>query len=173
MTNKEVFEFISRIDSINAEYIMQNSEIMNCFDRALKYLNQGKKDMYLFRLDMAREKIEKFGECHLTPANAKVGEGATINFWSDRQAATIIKVTKCSITVQRDKAILNPNFKPEFIIGGFSAHCTNQSEQSYTYEMDETGQTYTFRWSKKHCSYGTPGNLTLSKGRHEFYDYNF
>ena len=173
MTNKEVFKFINSIDSINAEYIMQDSEIMKEFEWAERYLNQGKKDMYLFCLRRVREKIGKFGEYRLTPANAKVGEGATVNLWSDRHAATIIKVTKCTITVRQDKAILNPDFKPEWIPGGFAAHCTNQSEQSYTYEADETGNTYTFRWSKKYCRYGTPGNLSLSKGRHEFYDYNF
>lgn len=73
----------------------------------------------------------------------------------------------------RDKATLNPDFKPEFIPGGFAAHCTNQSEQSYTYEPDEKGEVTTFHWSDKFQRYGQPGNLTLSKGRHEFYDYNF
>lgn len=80
---------------------------------------------------------------------------------------------KNSVTVRRDKATLNPDFKPEWIPGGFAAHCTNQEEQSYTYEPDESGTVYTFRWSNKYQRYGQPGNLSLSKGRHEFYDYNF
>lgn len=173
MTSKEIFDFISSIDSVNAEYIMQDSEIMGDFKWAERYLSQGKEDMHQHCIRRVKEKIAEFGESRLTPANAKVGEGVTVNLWSDRHAATIIKVTKCSITVRRDKATLNPDFKPDFIPGGFAAHCTNQSEQSYTYEADENGTTYTFRWSKKYCRYGTPGNLTLSKGRHEFYDYNF
>ena len=173
MTKKEIFDFISSIDSVNTEYIMQNDVIMKDFEVARKYLDQGKKDLYLLCMRQIREKIRRFNTCYLTPANAKLGDGATVNLWSDRHAATITRVTKCSITVRRDKAILNPNFKPEFIPGGFNAHCTNQNEQSYTYEQDENGMEYTFRWSKKYCSYGTPGNLTLSKGRHEFYDYNF
>ena len=98
MTNKEVFEFINSIDSVNAEYILQDSEIMKDFEWAERYLNQGKKDMYLYCLGRVREKIAKFGEYRLTPANAKVGDGATINLWSDRHAATIIKVTKSSRT---------------------------------------------------------------------------
>lgn len=99
--------------------------------------------------------------------------GETVNIWSDRYAATVIKVTKSSVTARRDKATLNPDFKPEWIPGGFAAHCTNQDEQTYTYQPDENGMEYTFRWSRKYQRYGQPGNLTLSKGRHEFYDYNF
>ena len=38
---------------------------------------------------------------------------------------------------------------------------------------DEKGEVTTFHWSDKFQRYGQPGNLTLSKGRHEFYDYNF
>ena len=46
-------------------------------------------------------------------------------------------------------------------------------DRSYTYEPDEKGEVRTFHWSDKFQRYGQPGNLTLSKGRHEFYDYNF
>ncbi len=117
--------------------------------------------------------IRQYGEYHLTPANAKVGDGATVYLYSDSHAGTIVKVTKCTVTVRRDKAILNPNFKPEIIPGGFCGHCTNQNEQSYTYEPDENGVLTTVYWSKKYNQYGLPGNLQLGKGRHEFYDYNF
>ena len=34
-----------------------------------------------------------------------VGMGATILMWTDRHAATIVKVTPCTIHVKRDKAI--------------------------------------------------------------------
>ena len=30
----------------------------------------------------------------MTPANIQVGDGVTVNLWSDRYAATVIKVTK-------------------------------------------------------------------------------
>lgn len=119
------------------------------------------------------EKAEEIHNAYLTPATAKVGDGATVNLYSDRYAGTIIKVTKKSVTVRRDKATLDPNFKPEFIPGGFAGHCTNQEEQSYTYEADPNGEVYTIFWSDKYNRYGRPGDLSLSRGRHEFYDYNF
>lgn len=161
------------IDQVNAEYIMQDENIVETFRRAAEYLREGKRGLaeYVFR--EAKRKVNEFGRYRLTPASIKVGDGVTVNLWSDRYAATVIKVTKSSVTVRRDKATLNPDFKPEWIPGGFAAHCTNQDEQTYTYEPDENGTEYTFRWSRKYQRYGQPGNLTLSKGRHEFYDYNF
>jgi hypothetical protein len=104
-----------------------------------------------------------------------VGDGATVCLFSDKHAATIIKRTKTTITVQYDKAIRDPNFKPEFIPGGFSAHCTNQREQSYTYEPDPEGRIEKYYWSEVRGRWqgGGDGSIVLIPGRHEFYDYNF
>ncbi len=173
MKESSILEIVRAIDPANAEYIMQNEEIVGTFCGAAEYMRKGRADMAAWVFKEAKEKVAQFGEHYLTPANIQVGDGVTVNLWSDRYAATVIKVTKSSVTVRRDKATLNPDFKPEFIPGGFVAHCTNQEEQSYTYEPDESGTVYTFRWSNKYQRYGQPGNLSLSKGRHEFYDYNF
>lgn len=164
---------VTAVDQLNADYIMQDPEIVKEFEWAAHYLKEGKVRMAAWCFRRAKEKVEQFGFFRLTPANIRVGDGVTVNLWSDRYAATVIKVTKSSVTVRRDKATLNPDFKPEWIPGGFAAHCTNQDDQTYTYEPDANGTEYTFRWSRKYQRYGQPGNLTLSKGRHEFYDYNF
>ena len=168
------------IEKINERFGENAPYIIKAIDHEL--------DMFDYYLGMEKYKDQRFMEwkisdvlsraerAHnglLTPVTAKVGDGATINLYTDRHACTIVKVTKTTITVRRDKAILNPNFRPEFIVGGFAAHCTNQDEQSYTYEPDEDGDLRTFHWSKKYNQYGTPSNLTLSRGRHEYYDYNF
>ncbi len=101
-----------------------------------------------------------------------VGDGVTVNLYTDRHAYTVIKRTACTITIQQDKAILDPNFKPEIIPGGFLGHCINQDEQSYTYERNTSGTKLTLHFSKK---YGRFMYLDkpISIGRHEFYDYNF
>lgn len=101
-----------------------------------------------------------------------VGDGVTYHLWSDSHACTVIKRTPKTITIQRDKAILSPDFKPEWIPGGFAAHCTNQDEQSYTYERDPGGETVTARWSEKRGGFVYLDKI-VSLGRHEFYDYNF
>ena len=173
MKESSIFAIIRAIDPDNAPYIIQDSEIVRHFQRAAEYLKNGNRKLAGFYFRGAKEKVAQFGEYYLTPASVRVGDGVTVNLWSDRYAATVTKVTKSTVTVRRDKATLNPDFKPEWIPGGFAAHCTNQDEQTYTYESDENGTEYTFRWSRKYQRYGQPGNLSLSKGRHEFYDYNF
>ena len=103
----------------------------------------------------------------------KVGDGVTVCYYSDCKAYTVIKRTKATITIQRDKATLDPSFKPEFIAGGFVGHCVNQSEQTYTYERDENGTIQTARWSERDGMFKVNGCLKVYNGRHEFYDYNF
>lgn len=105
----------------------------------------------------------------------EVGDGATLHLYSDSYACTVIKKTKTTITLQRDKAVLDPDFKPEWIPGGFSAICTNSEDQSYTYERNENGEIYVCHWSEKEGRYrhGSDGSMKISRGRFEHYDYNF
>ena len=162
------------IDPVNAEYIVRNPDILDeyCYLRDRLKARRFEAAVYTFK--RLKERMSDFEKNWLLPTNVKVGDGVTVNLWTDRYAATVIKKTKCSLTVRRDKAILDPEWKPDWIPGGFAAHCLNNNEQRYiAYEPDETGSIYIFRWSEKYQSYGRPGNLTLSKGRHEFYDYNF
>lgn len=155
----------------NAQYIMQDSAVQQELEFLKWKESEGDTEEYFYRY--AWERIERIANNMLTPATVQVGDGVTVKLWTDRHAATVIKKTKFSVTIQYDKATLDPNFKPEWIPGGFAAHCINQDEQTYTYERDPNGRTETFRWSNRYGSYGQPGNPRLIKGRHEFYDYNF
>lgn len=80
--------------------------------------------------------------------DVKVGDGVTVNYWTDAHACTVIARTAKSLTLRRDKAILDPSFKPEFIAGGFFGTVINQNEQSYTYEPDENGMVMKAYYSK-------------------------
>lgn len=101
----------------------------------------------------------------------EVGEGVTLHLWSDAHACTVIARTATTLTIQRDKATLDPNFKPER--DGF--YCTNQDDQEYTYEANPNGEIYKCRWSEKYgrWQHGSDGSMKITRGRHEFYDYNF
>jgi hypothetical protein len=111
---------------------------------------------------------------HAALENVNVGDGVTINYYSDRKAATVIKRTPHSITVQRDTATLLNGMdsgEPDALkadIGGFAAHV--KGEQRYSYERDTEGAVMVFRRTKRGW---TRGSLSLSPGRHEHYDYNF
>lgn len=112
----------------------------------------------------------------------KVGDGVSMHGYTDSEAGTVVEVSKSGkkVKVRQNKAIISPDFKPAFDIGGFSAHCSNQQEQHYTYEEDNEGSVseYSLRkwrgikvWTRVN---GTPdGRSSLSHGRRKFYDYNF
>lgn len=173
---EKLIEEINNRYGENAEYILNDYDVKNEIGYLERRAVQNDEKSVEWAYKRVLNLAENFNNNRLTPATVKVGDGATIVYWSDRHAGTVIKKTKCSITIQRDKATLDPNFKPEFITGGFAAHCTNQDEQTYTYEKDENGSTYTFRWSKKRNRYqqgGSDYSIRAIKGRHEFYDYNF
>ena len=173
--NENYLERIARaIDPVNAEYIIKNQDIIEEYCYLRDRLKARRFGAAVYTLRRLKERIADYESKMLLPTNVKVGDGVTINMWTDRYAATVIKVTKCSLTVRRDRAILDPEWMPKYLPGGFSGHCFNNNEQRYiAYKPDETGSIYTFRWSEKYQSYGRPGDITLSKGRHEFYDYNF
>jgi hypothetical protein len=153
------------------QYMLQTSEVKQELDFVEWKESQGETPAYVY--EYALEMLDRVTKWLLCPANVNVGDGVTINLWSDRHAATVIKKTAYSVTVQQDTATLSPDFKPVRVEGGFAGHCINQDEQTYTYERNPNGRVETFRWSNKYGRYGTPGNPSLSKGRHEFYDYNF
>ena len=99
----------------------------------------------------------------------KVGDGATMLYYSDRHACTIIEIADNGsyIKVQKDKATRIDN-------NGMS-EC-----QDYEFERDPKGAVYTFKRTRKDKSVYT-GNgkycdwdVKLSFGaRIEYYDYSF
>lgn len=89
----------------------------------------------------------------------QVGMGATICGWSDRHAATIVKVTECQIYVQRDRVIRTDS-------NGMS------ESQHYDYAADPLAPVEIFRRTKR--GWRNKGGRSLSIGhRSEFYDYSF
>ena len=108
-------------------------------------------------------------------SNLKVGDGATVFGYSDCRACTVIASSPKSVTVRRDTATRLT--KPEFIVGGFAGHCTNNNEIEYSYEPNPNGSVSTFtlrkngRWVEKGYPMNNRGGIGV--GRREFYDYNF
>lgn len=106
----------------------------------------------------------------------EVGMGATRHGYSDAEAYTVIEVNKAGtvLVLQRDKATLSPDFKPNFIPGGFVGHVTNNREQSYTYERDPNGDKVKVRLRKDGLFYPAKSKMSITIGyRSEYYDYNF
>lgn len=157
----------------------QISEIKKDMEEVERKLDSilGKEDKESWQTKHSLYKEKRNLEKELNGAvanNVQVGDGITLRVYSDCHAFTIIARTEKTLTIQQDKATLKNNWKPEFVHGGFTAHCTNQNEQEYDYEKDEKGQILKIRWSDKKSYWNAPrGYAGISLGRHEFYDYNF
>lgn len=171
LTNK-IESIVKGINPNSAEIILNKKaddvEMIGRFEA------KGRVDIAENIVNEIKKYAEEFDNNFLTPTNVKVGDGVTMHMYSDSHAGTVVKVTKTTITVQQDKATLDPNFKPKMHAGGFAGHCSNQNEQTYTYEPNPNAEKVTFTWSQKRSGYyNKKRGLSLTKGRREFYDYNF
>lgn len=104
----------------------------------------------------------------------EVGDHCHVCHWSDISPVTVVKRTAKTITVRFDKARLSPDWQPKFIIGGFSAHCTNNEEQEWIIEEDPSSiHTEVFRWSEVYNKFRNKSGESLFPGWLKHYDYNF
>ena len=116
---------------------------------------------------------EMIKDCREMLKSTKPGDGVTVNYYTDSHAYTVISRTAKTLRIQRDKATLADAYKPEFIPGGFAAHCTNNSSQHYDYARNPEGVIKTAYWSESSGCFRVGGAMVVTPGRHEFYDYNF
>ena len=106
----------------------------------------------------------------VAPFEPEIGMGATILYWSDRKAATIVDITRFksgpkagqvkAITVQQDIATRTDSW-------GMS------DAQSYNYQPDPDAPTRTFSL-RKDGRYRDSGGTSIRIGsRDQYYDYSF
>lgn len=97
----------------------------------------------------------------------EIGMGATIHFYTDRHAATVVDVSKSGrrIVVREDKAIRTDS-------NGSS------ESQSYRYEPNPGGAEHVFtlrkngRWVESKSAMSSGSGLSLGE-RDEYYDFGF
>jgi len=93
--------------------------------------------------------------------------------YSDVNPYKIVEITKSGKTcyVQEVEAERDPNWKPNFVPGGFSAHCTNNHDQKWVY-----GKLLPGRMAVRKVKVGWKsayGRHSLSSNPLKHYDYNF
>lgn len=94
-----------------------------------------------------------------TNPEPQVGMGATVLMWTDRHAATIIRVTRCTITVQEDIATrVDGNGMSE--------------SQAYEYTANPQGRVTTFRKTKRGWRDSCGSGLLIGT-RRKYHDYSF
>lgn len=146
---KRIQELEKEIDRLYKKRGAENWGDFEWYKREINPLSEEQES--LKRLIM---KIERF--------NVKVGDGVTINLYSDCHGATVIKRTPYTITIQQDLAIRTDN-------NGMS-EC-----QEYMFERNPKGAISTYRWSNKYGCFCNSGDqsIKITNGRYEYFDYSF
>lgn len=82
-----------------------------------------------------------------------------------------LKRTAKTVTLQKVNVQKDPDWTPEMHVGGFAAHCSNQSEQTWLYAGINESYQRTIRLTKK--GWIGDGDTFRENVAREFYDYNF
>jgi hypothetical protein len=116
----------------------------------------------------------------LTMSNAATTETAA-NFanriaFSDIFPFEIVRcVNATTIDVRAMDSELAPDWKPEMVAGGFSAHCTNQATQRWIFASNPEREVVRIRFSKRYKQWRDAGgrHYCISTTPRRFHDYNF
>lgn len=79
--------------------------------------------------------------------------------------------TAKTVKLAKVKVAIDPDWKPEMHPGGFAAHCSNQSQQTWLFDGIDEANTRTIRLTKK--GWSLRGTRYSEDTAVEFYDYNF
>lgn len=95
--------------------------------------------------------------------------------YSDVNPYEVVRViSDKTIEVREMKAERDESFKPDFVVGGFSAVCTNQCSQKWIITSDESNPVIRIRKSKNKGWQDKHGrSFDLADQPSKFYDYNF
>lgn len=97
---------------------------------------------------------------------------ANLHLWTDVEPYEIIRyVSDVTLELRHMKSELLS--KPEFIPGGFSAHCTNNSSLKYKITPDPDAEIIRARLRKDGKFHSVKGEHHLSDRPMKYYDYNF
>ncbi len=83
-------------------------------------------------------------------------------------------VSPTCLEVREMAAALDPSWTPDFVVGGFSAHCRNNGSQRWVIESNPTGRVVRIRLHKSGEWKSAHGDrFKLADKPVKRYDYNF
>lgn len=82
------------------------------------------------------------------------------------------RVSSSCVVLRKMRAELAPDWKPNWIPGGFAGHVTNQDSQRWNYASDPEGEVVRVRFTKNGWAYKRRSFVMESVPR-KFHDYNF
>ncbi len=95
--------------------------------------------------------------------------------YSDVNPYEVVRqISDKTIEIRAMNAERDPEYKPEFVVGGFSAMCLNQQEQKWIISSKPDARVIRIRLRKDGRWYDAHGDrYTLGVRPIKFYDYNF
>jgi len=109
--------------------------------------------------------------------DVEIGMGATKVMWTDRQPYEVVGFKgKKTVVLRAMDAELDPSWKPEAVVGGFSAVTVNNHSQKWVLKSNENNMTVNVRYSTSKSKvkgwYSDGQRFSIGKAV-KFYDYNF
>ena len=102
---------------------------------------------------------------------------ANNHMYSDVRPCEVVEVkSEKKVIVREMKAERDPDWKPDFVAGGFTAHCTNNNRQNWICSSDPDGRLMAISKRKDGRWYEVGGNhnsFVFSDKPLKHHDYNF
>ena len=102
---------------------------------------------------------------------------ANNHLYSDVRPCEVVEVkSEKKVIVREMKAERDPDWKPDFVAGGFTAHCTNNNRQNWICSSDPDGHLMAISKRKDGRWYEVGGNynsFVFSDKPLKHHDYNF
>jgi len=83
------------------------------------------------------------------------------------------KVSMTTFEVREMDAERDPTWHPEFVVGGFAGHCTNQHSQRWNITSNAANRTVRIRLGKRGWKDKHGHQYQISESPTNFHDYNF
>lgn len=99
---------------------------------------------------------------------------ANLHGYSDVEPFEVVKrVSEKTIEIRRMSAVLNPEWKPVALPGGFFAHTLNSNDQKWIITSDTSNPIVRARLRKDGQWHSPYGRHVIAAAPVRFYDYNF
>lgn len=94
---------------------------------------------------------------------------------SDVQPFEILSVSPSGkqIVIREMDAQRDPSWVPNFVAGGFTAHCANQDDQAWFIVSNEASPAIKAYLRADGCFWSAYGKHRVAREPRKFYDYNF
>lgn len=103
----------------------------------------------------------------------EIGTGVTLIGYSDKTPFEVVKViSDKTLEVRRMNAVQDPDWKPDFHVGGFMGNTANNHEQKWIITSNPNEETVRIRLGKKGWKDAHKNKYSVGKAE-KFFDYNF